>query len=236
VKYLRIAICDDTEEELILLSQMIKSWAKTRSLVINIDCYNSSESFKFAWSDHSFDLVFLDVQMENMSGIDLAQYIRKTDDNVLIVFETNYAQYSLQGYDVEAMHFLIKPLSSKKLIPVLEKAYRIWYAQHDKSLIVTNDGGQRKLPVNQIIYISMLSHTAEIHTMDETYEIRKTAAELAAHLPDYFMHCHRSYLVNLLKTDCVYKDSLRLSNGKNLPISRNRSKLIKDAYMRLLAE
>lgn len=233
---MRIAICDDTEGELNLLHREIKSWAATRSLAIDIDCYKDAESFKFAWSDRSFDLVFLDVQMENMSGIDLAKYIRKTDDNVLIVFETNFAQYSLQGYDVEALHFLIKPLSSEKLITVLEKAYQIWHSQHNKVLIVTNDRGQRKLPVNQIIYISMLSHTAEIHTMDETYEIRKTAAELAAYLPHYFMHCHRSYIVNLLKTDCVYKDSLRLSNGKNLPISRNRSKLIKDAYMHLIAE
>ena len=171
--------------------------------------------------------------MGKMSGIDMAKRVREHDRDVQIVFATSFSQYSLDGYDVNALHYLIKPLSQAKLLPILDKAYMIWRSQRKDALIVSDGESKIKLLYGSILYISISNHTAQVHTDDTFYEMRKTAAEFEALLPDYFIRSHRSYIVNLLKAENVYKDSIRLSNGKILPISRSNTKRINDAFLRL---
>ena len=233
---MRFAICEDDLSMQQRLSDAVADWAKSKKIQADILCYTSAESFIMAWPDISFDLAFLDIQMKGMTGIELAEYIRKTDKNMLIVFVTSFSQYVLKGYDVNALHYLIKPLSQAKLLPILDKAYTIWSSRQNAVILVANGNGQMKLPYNDIFCISMLSHTAKIQTEDDTYEQRRTADELTDILPWYFIRCHRSYIVNLFKVDCVYKESLLLSNGNSLPISRNNSKMVNDAFVKLHTE
>lgn len=233
---LRIAICEDNQKEQERLTAAIKDWAAVRKTQADILCYPSAEAFLIAWPDVFFDLAFLDIQMKDMNGIQLAEYIRRSDKNMLLVFVTSFTQYVLKGYDVAALHYLIKPLSTAKLLPVLDKAHMICRSRQNDFILVSEGSGQIKLPYGSIHYISMLSHTAEIHTDDKAYGLRKTAAELNDMLPAHFVRCHRSYIVNLFKTDCVYRDSLILSDGTKLPVSRNNSKQVGDAFMRLHTE
>ena len=233
---MHIAICEDNEAEQKRLAEAITDWANTRMVQTEILRYNKAESFLFAWPDIVFDLIFLDIKMDKMSGVELARQIRQSDKEVQIVFVTSFSQYVLDGYDVNALHYLIKPLSNAKLIPILDKAHVIWRSYKKDALIASNGLGRVRLPYGNIYYICMMSHTAEIHTNDAVFELRKTAKELEALLPSHFIRCHRSYIVNLLKVDCVYKDSMKLSNGKSLPISRNSSKLVNDAFLRLYTE
>ena len=232
---MHIAICEDNEAEQRRLADATRDWAKARELQIEVISYSTAEQFLFSWLDEAaFDLIFLDIQMGEMSGIELAKNIRKYDKDVQLVFVTSFSQYVLEGYDVNALHYLVKPLSNTKLIPILDKAHVVWRSLRKDALIVSNDeSGKTKLLFGSILYISMTDHTAKINTDNAVYELRKTAAEFEALLPSYFMRCHRSYIVNLLKADCVYRDSIRLANGKTLPISRNNSKKVNDAFLRL---
>ena len=233
---MRFAICEDETNMQQRLSEAIADWAKSRNVQIDILCYQNAESFLMAWPEVSFDIIFLDIQMRNMTGIELAECIRKTDKNMMIVFVTSFSQYVLRGYDVNALHYLIKPVSQAKLLPILDKAHVIWRSRNNAVLLVSNGTGQIKLPFDGIYYISMLSHIAKIQTEMNAFEIRKTADELAALLPDYFIRTHRSYIVNLFKVEYIYKESLLLSNGESLPISRNKSKDVKDAFVKLQTE
>lgn len=185
------------------------------------------------WPELAYDLIFLDIHMQGMTGIELAERIRETDKNMMIVFVTSFSQYAIKGYDVDALHYLIKPLSASKLIPILDKAHTIWHSRQYATILVLTETGQTKLQLDSIYCISMLSHKANIQTESDTYGQRKTAEELSAMLPEYFIRCHRSFIVNLNKVDCVYKESLLLSNGKSLPVSRNNSKAVRDAFIRL---
>ena len=97
---MRFAICEDDLSMQQRLSDAIADWAKSKKIQSDILCYPSAESFIMAWPDISFDLAFLDIQMKGMTGIELAEYIRKTDKNMLIVFVTSFSQYVLKGYDV----------------------------------------------------------------------------------------------------------------------------------------
>jgi len=233
---MRIAICEDNPKEQDRLKAAIQDWAQARNAQADVLCYASAEAFLMAWPEVSFDLAFLDIQMKDMDGIQLAETIRRSDKNMLLVFVTSFAQYVLKGYDVAALHYLIKPLSAAKLLPVLDKAHMIWRSRQSDFLMLQDGSGQVKLPFDSIFYISMFSHTAEIHTEDRKYELRKTAAELTDMLPSHFARCHRSYIVNLFKADCVYKESLILSDGTKLPVSRNSSKQVGEAFLRLHTE
>jgi len=230
---LRIAICEDDVDLQKRLETAIDDWAETHRVSIDILCYPSAEAFLMAWPDMPFDLAFLDIQMKEMSGIELAGYIRESDSNMLIVFVTSFSQYVLKGYDVNALHYLIKPVSPAKLLPILDKALVIWKSRQDAFFIVSADEGQLKLPYADISHISITSHTASVHAGGKAYELRRTMNELTEALPSYFVRVHRSYIVNLFKVDCVYKDYLLLSSNERLPISRNNSKDVKDAFMRL---
>lgn len=231
---MRFAICEaEKKKEQKRLSEAIEDWASAKRVQISISSYPSAEAFLIAWPDNAFDIIFLDIEMKNMTGIDFAEQIRKTDKNIMIVFVTSHKQYVLSGYDANALHYLIKPLTQTKLLPILDKAHTIWQSwQNAFMLVVSNDGGKQKLLYGDIFYISMSSHTAKIHTESGAFGIRKTAEELSEMLPDYFIRCHRFYIVNLLKVDCMYRRSLLLSNGETLPISRNSSKTANDAFIR----
>jgi DNA-binding LytR/AlgR family response regulator len=230
---MRFAICEDEQGASERLTEAIEDWASARKVDADVVWYPSAEAFLLAWPDTTFDIAFLDIQMKSMTGIELAKYIRKTDANMMIVFVTSFSQYVLKGYDVNALHYLIKPLSQSKLLPILDKAYAIWRSQNNAVLLVSDGSGLVKLPLGEIYHISMLSHMASIQTAENTFEVRKTAEELSNLLPWHFIRCHRSYIVNLLKVDCVYKKHLVMSDGKQLPISRNASKAVNDTFVRL---
>lgn len=230
---IRFAICEDNLNMQKRLSDAIEDWASSREVPIDILCYLSAEAFMMAWPGISFDIAFLDIQMNIMTGIELAELIRKIDKNMMIVFVTSHSQYVLHGYDVNALHYLIKPLSVTKLLPILDKALTIWRSRQNAALLVPCESGKMKLLFNDIYSITMFSHTANVQTENNTYELRKTASELSDLLPEYFIRCHRSYIVNLFKVDCVYRSSLLLSNGESLPISRNKSKTVNDAFIKL---
>ena len=230
---MRIAICEDEKNLSEKLSDAISDWAAARRIDADILCYGSAEAFLMAWPGIPFDLAFIDIQLKDMSGIQLAETIRKADCDIQIVFATSFAQYSLAGYDVGALHYLIKPVTPPKLLPVLDKAALIWQSRQRDVLFVSDGDGSYKLPTAHIHYISMLAHYAEVCTADHKYTIRKTAKELGELLPAHIIRCHRSYLVNLYKVDCVYKDELILVNDTKLPVSRNNAKDVKTAFMQL---
>lgn len=233
---MRIAICEDNSGMSQRLSNVIDDWAASRKIQVNVICYSSAEAFLMAWPEISFDLTFLDIQMKTMTGVELAEHIRKIDEDMLLVFVTSYSQYVLRGYDVNALHYLIKPLSSTKLILILDKAYKIWHPRQNAVLLISVDSGQMKIPYMEVYYITMLSHTAKIKTSKNEYDVRKTAHELTEDLPVYFIRCHRSYIVNLLKADCVYKDSVLMMDGKMIPVSRKNSKEVSDMFIKLHME
>jgi DNA-binding LytR/AlgR family response regulator len=230
---MRIAICEDNEEMQECLKKNIDDWSTAHKYSITISCYSDAEAFEMEWPDIRFDLIFLDIQLKDMTGIELAELIRKTDNNMLIIFLTSHTQYALKSYDVSAFHYLIKPLSSTKLLPILDKAYSIWQSNHMASITVAVDSGQKKLLLNDIIYIEKNSHIATIRTHDKLYEVRKTLDQFEQLLPNHFARCHRSYIVNINKIDCLYRESLLLPDGTEIPVSRNKMKTVRDAFMHL---
>ena len=120
---MRIAICEDEPRQMELLIAMINRWADKSGIKAVICSFRSAEEFLFHWQDNvHYDLAFLDIQLATMSGMELAQYIRRQDRTMLLVFTTGLKDYLLKGYEVQAYRYLIKPLKQEDIYKTLTKA------------------------------------------------------------------------------------------------------------------
>lgn len=225
------AVCDDDKNARERLAELIKDWAADRKAEVCLQFYDSAESFLMSWPEVPCDLVFLDVKMKSMDGVQLAGKIRERDKNVMIVFVTGFRQYSLCGYHVEALNYLIKPVSAAKLLPTLDKAYLIYNSRRNSFLIASKGPDQCKVFLDDIYCISMSAHYAGLFTADTSYMVRKSAKGLEEILPGYFVRCHRSHIVNIFKVERICRNTLVLLNQKELPLSRNNAKRVRDAFI-----
>lgn len=232
---LHITICDDDKNAQERLAEAIKDWANDRKVEVELKYHDSAEAFIMSWPEVPSDLVFLDIKMKKIDGIHLAGSIREKDKDIMIVFVTSFKQYSLHGYNVEALNYLIKPVSPAKLLPTLDKAYMIYESRRNSFFIVAKGKEQCKIFGDDIYCISMSAHYAEIFTADTSYTLRKPAKELDRMLPEYFVCCHRSHRVNIFKVERICGSSIVLLNKKELPLSRNNTKQVKDAFINFQA-
>lgn len=234
---LKIAICDDEPAQLELLSDMVRHWAGRIGMSIEIETFSSAEAFQFAWSeDKSYFLLLLDIQMEGISGIELAHLLRQENQKIAIIFITGIPDYIGEGYDLSALHYLLKPIREDKLFSCLDRALKQEYRE-PTILLASTTGGLTRLLQSSIMYIEVFSHTVEIWTKEEKIEshIGLNALEIQLE-PGWFQRCHRSYLVGLRYVAQLGKTELTLDNGIKLPISRRLFAEVNQSFIRYYHE
>ena len=140
----RFAICDDVAADADYIKSLILEWNREAGQPLRIESYPSAEAFLFAYEDDdSVDVLFLDIEMKEMSGVELAGRLREMGAGLQIVFITGYMDYIGQGYDVEALHYLLKPVTGEKLRPVLDRAMKRLAARENALLLTCGDGEER---------------------------------------------------------------------------------------------
>ena len=198
-----IAICDDEQVERKYLSQLAAQWAAGRCLYSQIDAFESAEQFLFAYrEDISYDILLLDIQMKGLDGVTLAKEIRKTDTHVQIVFITGLPDFIAEGYEVSALHYLMKPIQPEKLWSVLDKAQKN-LNKTEKSLLISSGGD----------------------------EVRQSLTELEQQLGPSFVRCHRSYIAGLRHIHRITKNEVILDGGTALPLSRRLYDPVHQAFI-----
>lgn len=218
--HLRIGICDDELTVINYLQEFIELWAEKNGYTLTINSYESAESFLFAYADtKGFDILMLDIQMKRMDGIELAKKLRSENDKVQIVFITGIPDYIAEGYEVSALHYLIKPVEKETLYRVLDKASSR-LNKKEASLILMIDNQMLRIPMGDILYCECFGHDVSIITASSSYNAKVTFATLSEMLDNSFIRCHRSYIVGLRHISSVTKSEVILDNEKILPISR----------------
>lgn len=228
---MKIAICDDEEAQCMLLSNYLEEWGKDRENLPEISCFSSGESFLFAWEDENFDLLILDIEMGALSGMELAGKIRKENEEIAILFVTGYEQYMAQGYDVAALHYLLKPVRKKKLFEILDGISQKKKPQ--EKLIFPTTEGHFLLPADKIWYVEAMGHDCLLCTAEEKRQIRMSMGAVLKLLGDLkgFVQCHRSYLVNLQHISAIARAEIILDDGTRLPVSRRAHKEVNEAFI-----
>jgi DNA-binding LytR/AlgR family response regulator len=227
----RFAICDDDPVDRAYLSRLIEEWNKSAGLLLKVEYYVSGEAFWFSYEeDNSVDVLFLDIEMGEMSGVELANRLREAGAGLQIVFVTGYMEYIAEGYDVEALHYLIKPITSQKLNAVLDRAaQRLKTREH--ALVLALSEGIVRLPLYEIRYLDVLKNYVTIHGK-ENYSVKRTLNDLEAELDEGFFRIHRSYIVNLRFVRKTARTEVVLKDGTVLPLSRKLYEGLNQALIR----
>lgn len=215
----RFAVCDDNPADADYVARLIGEWNKAARLPLKIGQYSSAEAFLFAYEeDNSFDVLFLDIEMGKMSGVELAKRLRQAGAGLQIVFITGYMEYIAEGYDVEALHYLIKPVTCGKLGAVLDRAVERLKMRENTLTLALADGVAR-LSLYEIRYLEVRKNYVTIHAGEE-YSVKRTLNELAEGLDESFYRIHRSYIVNLRFVKRISRAEVILKDGTALPLSR----------------
>lgn len=218
---IRIAIVEDEQECIEKLKEYLKQFSEESGEQFEIKCYTDGAAFIERFKSQ-FDLILMDVEMPLLNGMESAELIRQSDPEVMIIFITNMAQYAIRGYAVDALDYLLKPVSyfvfSQRLFRALGRMRRRQYSY----LTVQVKGGVMKLETRAIYYVESQGHKLIYHTRTGEIETRGTLKEVEQTLiSENFFRCNNGYLVNLAHVDGVCDGSV-LVNGEKLLISRPR--------------
>lgn len=218
MKY-KIAVCDDSEADRQLVLDMLKRWADRGGHGIQTAAFPSAESFLFHYAGESdYDILLLDIEMGDMDGVTMAKRLRRDNDTVQIVFITGYSDYIAEGYEVAALHYLMKPVREEKLFSVLDRAAEK-LAKNEKVLHFETGGEMVRVPVYQIRYADVMGNYVTIHAAADV-TVKMTLGELEKALDERFYRVGRSVIVNLTQISRVTKTEIKLNDGAAIPLPR----------------
>ena len=228
---MNIAIIEDSGQELSLLERCLQSYLSSRQVYRVIDTYTSGEAFLENWPSKSYDLVFLDILMEGISGIEVARKIRETDSECLLIFISSSKEYALQGFEVRAFDYLLKPLSEDRFQKTMDLCQNE-LAKHIRYIEVKESRTLVKIPLNEIIYTDYYNHYIQIHTaarLIRSYQQFDVFSPLLLCYPQ-FLCCYRNCIVNMDHVDSVDKHDFVMENGERVPITRGNRNSIYQQY------
>ena len=226
----KIAICDDFEQDAKYIASAVNKWAEKERILLDVEVFPSADSLLFHYADHKdFDIMLLDIEMPSMSGIELAKKIRLENDAVQIIFITGYIDYISEGYDVAALHYLMKPLSEDKLSEVLNRAV-LKIRKNEKSLFLSISGEMLRIPIYQIKYLEVQQNYVTVHAKKD-YTVKKTLGEFERELDERFYRMGRSFIVNLSCINKITKTDVFLSDGSVIPLPRGQYESLNKAFI-----
>ncbi len=230
---MRIAVCDDDRAIREELSRLIKEQVPEADIME----YQSGE--EMIRDRERFDISFLDIEMGDISGMDIAKGIREQEEKdryrSIIIFVTGYREYMEEAFDVNAFHYLVKPINQKKFSEVFGRAWKEAAALEEqirKYIMVKSAGTQQKVLLQDIYYIESGNKKVIFHTANGILEVYGKMEGLENSLGDSFYRCHRCYLVNLEKITAYSADNIQVINGDNLLLARKKYSDFIKTYMR----
>lgn len=217
----RVAICDDCAADAQFVSEILKAWADERGAEVNAEIYPSAESFLFAYDENkAYDMLLLDIEMGGMDGVSMARRVRAGNKTVQIIFITGYSDYIAEGYDVAALHYLMKPVNREKLFGVLDRAGAVERLKISQRCLNLDMGGEMvRIPLYEIRYIDVRQNYVTVHAEHE-YTVKRTLNEFEKEMDGGFTRVGRSMIVNLNRIRRVTKAEVMLNDGTVLPLPR----------------
>lgn len=226
-----IAIIEDSGQELSLLERYLQTYLSNRQVYRVIDTYTSGDAFLENWPSKSYDLIFLDILMDGISGIEVARKIRETDSECLLIFISSSKEYALQGFEVRAFDYLLKPLSEERFQKTMDLC-RNELAKHIRYIEVKESRTLVKIPLGEIIYTDYYNHYIQIHTstrLIRSYQQFDVFSPLLLCYPQ-FLCCYRNCIVNMDHVASVDKHDFIMENGERVPITRGNRNAIYQQY------
>ncbi len=219
---INVTILEDEPSAAANLKAHIDRFGAENGRAFSVTVFDNAVSLLENYSAEA-DIVFMDIQMPMMNGMDAARKIRERDTDVVIVFVTNLAQYAIEGYEVGAYDFVLKPVRYDAFAMKMERLCRMIDHKADSdTLVFSGKGGMRRVGTGEITYIEVSNHDMTVHTENGEFRVRGSLSSMKAKLDEkHFVLCNSCYLVNLAYVKCVEgecvvvgRDRLRISQPK----------------------
>lgn len=229
----QIGICEDDLAQQSYLEKCIMKWADLRKQKVLIYKYTSGEQFLFAYEEKSdFDLLVLDIQLEKMNGMELARKIRQANKAVKIVFHTGLTEYAIEGYEVGAVRYLLKPLKQEVLENLLDNLWQEIKKEQEENFLFMQSSQTYRVPYSQIVYVEANGHYLSLMTEEKHYEWKASFSSVTQEFESHdFFLLKRGLYVNLMFVNRITKTDCILESGEQLPVSKNRYKALNEAFI-----
>lgn len=217
----RIAITDDNPVDIKYISSVLQRWADMRGLSVQIDPYPSAEAFLFRYEeDPACDIILLDIEMSGMDGVTMAKKLREKNSTAVIVFITGYSDYIAEGYDVSALHYLMKPVDPERFMQVMDRAVER-LCREERLLTVKTASEIVRIPMGSVLFLEAARNYVTIHTENrEDFVVRHKLGDFENELDERFLRVGRSYIVNLAKLYRITRSELSFPDGTVLALPR----------------
>ena len=224
---MRIAICEDNVNDAQEVRAYLEEHFAQHGFIGDIDIYDSAEALLESYSPGAFDIVFMDIYLDGISGIEAARQIRDADPECTIVFITIDSAHMPAGFALRAASYVVKPITKEQMETALLQCRRI-FMKNARYIEVKTGGQSFKIPLAKILYVEMRDKAASINTTEGIIRTYTPLSEFEKQLGGIpFLRCHRTYIVNMLHiTDILDRDFL-MRDGARVPIRKNGMKEIR---------
>lgn len=233
---IKIGICDDDRKCLEQAKNIIEKILKDFKITAELFCYENGDSLLSKVRVFKFDMIFLDIFMPLLSGMDTAREIREVDRDVLIIFLTSSPDFALESYTVKANDYLLKPVTYENVRGVFEYYIAKFQTEPDHLILKTGNTHQ-KMYMQDIEYIEAQNkHCVCFLSSKKSYEVTDSLRNIENMLlcREGFFKCHRSYIVSMQHVDHFYSNEIITKNGHRIPIARGMGKAFSEAYFSFL--
>ncbi|MDD3403928.1 MAG: LytTR family DNA-binding domain-containing protein [Hespellia sp.] len=225
---LKIAVCDDVPEDRKTMTALLSEYLDKNNICATIDEYESGEAF-LSSDTSSYLLVFLDIFMDGINGMETAKSLISRNDRVQVVFGSTSSDFAAEAFDISALHYLVKPLEREKLFAVLHKFFENYYLVQTVSVKVGRI--EEDIYLNDILWAEARGKKTVLHLKQGEIEISNSISALARLLPESdFCKPIRYALVSMREMIAVPSDTVKLSDGTEIPISRAERKNMKNTF------
>lgn len=213
-----ITVCDDQKETREYLTEMIRGCDEAKAMPVY--SFATGEELLSFCKENTVDLIFLDIEMEGMNGVDIANRLLQEKYGAFIIFVTNYTNYMKDAFRASAFQYLVKPVSKEDVELELGRAI-VAYRNNHMQYCCKKYADETYLNYEDILYLESSNKKKFVHTMVQAYESMGSLAEDVEKMEQYdFIQCHKSYLVNMNKIRKIEKNSIVLTDGTELPVSK----------------
>ena len=231
---MRIAICDDEKNIRELIGNKVTKQHPDAEIIF----FQSGEELLLV--DESIDILFLDIQMSGIDGMETARELRKKDKSVILVFVTAVEEYVFQAFDVGAFNYIVKPIDDGKFSDVLHRAVDEWSSQNinekepeERYVLINNSGVHTKVILDEIVYAEVFNRKVVIHKLDGEIEYYGKMSDLESLAGDSFFRPHRAYLINFKYVEKYDATTIYLERGTVLMAKQNYPEFVKK-YMKYI--
>lgn len=214
-----VLLCDDLPEERANLLQMLRQYEAGHDVELKVETAADGAELLSLWRPGRWDIIFLDIFMPQINGVEAARRLRTVDQTCEIVFATTSREHGVAGHALRVMDYLAKPFAQQNVDGVMD-----WFLQRhlkrNGELTLHTQSGEQAIRVRDILYIESRDHICVIHLRGKEISTRAGMRELIGRLnSDAFFRCHKSFLVNLAHATAIEKRSFTLDDGGSVPIS-----------------